>query len=177
MAVTRRAAALSRPARTSLSPLELIEYTRFVAGEVARGCYPFVQYDEHHRWHQRIYRDARVDLWLISWLPTQSTMLHDHGGSCGAFTVVEGELSEAVHANGSLREWRRASGASAGFGERYVHDVRNLSSEPVISVHAYSPPLTAMNFYELVDGRELRRVTTLATDDPEDEPGERTVAA
>ncbi|MCW2540802.1 MAG: cupin domain protein [Frankiales bacterium] len=177
MAVTRRAAALSRPARTSLSPIELIEYTRHVAGEVAGGSYPYVQFDEEQRWHQRIYRDARVDLWLISWLPSQGTLLHDHGGSSGAFTVVEGELSEAVHTNGSLREWRRGAGASAGFGTRYVHDLRNLSSEPAVSVHAYSPPLTAMNFYELVDGRDLLRVATLQTDDPEHEPGPRASAA
>jgi hypothetical protein len=30
-----------------------------------------------------------------------------------------------------------------------VHDVINLSGEPTVSVHAYSPPLTAMRRYEL----------------------------
>ena len=49
-----------------------------------------------------------------------------------------------------------------------MHDVRNLSTGPAVSVHAYSPPLTSMAFYDHVDGR-LSRLTTLATDDPEAE--------
>ena len=48
---------------------QLIEFTRFYADEVASGKYPYVEFDEDERWHQRIYRDPRVDIWLISWLP------------------------------------------------------------------------------------------------------------
>src|SRR5258707_12756842 len=94
-------AVLGRPARPSahsLAPDQLVESTRFVAGEVRRGAYPYVQHQGGERWHRRLYRDARVDVWLISWLPTQGTQLHDHGGSAGAFTVVEGALTEAVFA-------------------------------------------------------------------------------
>jgi predicted metal-dependent enzyme (double-stranded beta helix superfamily) len=169
--------------RQFLNPIELLEYTRFVAGEVLTGWYPEVEYDEDERWHQRLSRDQRVDLWLISWLPTQGTQLHDHGGSAGAFTVLSGELAEVIHqprrvpgrrpvARGprdgpALVERLRVTGAGVGFGPHYVHDVRNVSSAPAVSVHAYSPPLTAMNFYDLDQAGVLQKLASVRTEDPE----------
>jgi hypothetical protein len=152
-----------------LSPAQLVDYTRFVAAEVSAGGYPYVRYDEAERWHQRLYRDHRVDLWLISWLPSQGTQLHDHGGSAGAFTVLAGELTEAIHTTGSgeLVERTRRAGESTGFGQHYVHDVRNLGDAPAVSVHAYSAPLTSMTFYDLDPAGRLTALLTLATDDPE----------
>jgi hypothetical protein len=41
-----------------------------------------------------------------------------------------------------------------------------MADSPALSVHAYSPPLTTMNFYDLEDGA-LHRFATLATEDPE----------
>jgi hypothetical protein len=145
---------------------QLIEFTRFYADEVRSGQFPYVAYDADERWHQRIYRDRRMDVWLISWLPSQGTQLHDHGGSAGAFTVLSGELAEAVVGGGRLHDHARRAGQSIGFGTHYVHDVRNLSDSPAVSVHAYSPPLTTMTYYDLADGR-LEPITSLATDDPE----------
>ncbi|HEU5266763.1 MAG TPA: cysteine dioxygenase family protein [Jatrophihabitans sp.] len=149
-----------------LDPVQLIEFTRFYADEVGAGRYPYVDYDAQHRWHQRIYRDPRLDIWLISWLPEQGTELHDHGGSAGSFTVLSGNLTEAVVSGGRLRDATRQAGDSVGFGAHYVHDVRNLSEAPAVSVHAYSPPLSTMTYYDLADG-VLNPITSLATDDPE----------
>lgn len=151
-----------------LNPVQLIDFTRFVAAEVAAGRYPYVRYDEAERWHQRLYRDRRVDVWLISWLPSQGTELHDHGGSSGAFTVLSGELAEAIPAGGGrLTERVRRAEDSIGFGPHYVHDVRNLSDRPAVSVHAYSAPLSSMTYYELGPAGQLSRLLTVATDDPE----------
>jgi hypothetical protein len=38
---------------------------------------------------------------------------------------------------------------------------------PTMSVHAYSPPLTAMSYYEITDRNTLRRQRTEITDQPE----------
>jgi hypothetical protein len=157
---------MSRAADLYFTPLQLIEFTRFYADEVANGQYPYIDYDPDQRWHQRIYRDRRVDVWLISWLPTQGTQLHDHGGSSGAFSVLSGRLTEAIAGPRGLRDHDRPAGESVGFGPHYIHDVRNLSDAPAASVHAYSPPLTTMTFYDLADGR-LETLASLATDDPE----------
>ena len=156
-----------------LNPIQLVDYTRFVADEVRNGQYPFVRFDPEQRWHQRVYRDQRVDVWLISWLPSQGTQLHDHGGSAGSFTVVSGQLSEAVYVAtgaraGTLRERVHQAGRSIGFDAHYIHDVRNTSDLPAVSVHAYSHPLTSMTFWDLDDGA-LSKLTTLDTDDPEPE--------
>jgi hypothetical protein len=156
----------SRLSTAALDPVQLIDFTRFYADEVQNGLYPFVDFDPHERWHQRIYRDQRVDVWLISWLPSQGTQLHDHGGSSGAFTVVSGQLAEAVHHDGRLREHRHGPGTSVGFGAQYIHDVRNLSDAPAVSVHAYSRPLSSMSYYDLDRGK-LIKLGSIATDDPE----------
>ncbi|WP_375484174.1 cysteine dioxygenase family protein [uncultured Jatrophihabitans sp.] len=146
---------------------QLIGFSRFFADEVCSGKFPFVDFDPEQRWHRRIYRDRRVDVWLISWLPSQGTQLHDHGGSSGAFTVLSGVLTEAVVTGGSvLHDHERGTGSTVGFGAHYVHDVRNLGDAPAVSVHAYSAPLTSMTYYDLADGA-LSTITTLATDDPE----------
>ncbi|MGO9560476.1 MAG: hypothetical protein ACLPQS_14400 [Acidimicrobiales bacterium] len=40
------------------------------------------------------------------------------------------------------------SGASGRFGPAHVHDMAHRSGRPAVSVHAYSPPLTALTTYE-----------------------------
>ncbi len=44
------------------------------------------------------------------------------------------------------------AGQVRAFGAGYVHDVVNVWTEPAVSVHAYSPPLTVMRRYELTAG-------------------------
>ncbi|MGB9302337.1 MAG: cysteine dioxygenase, partial [Mycobacterium sp.] len=39
--------------------------------------------------------------------------------------------------------------------------------QPTLSVHAYSPPLTAMSYYEVTQRNRLRRTRTELTDKPE----------
>jgi Cysteine dioxygenase type I len=161
---------VTAPVPSRLRPAQLVQFAEFFADEVAAGKFPYVEFDDE-RWHQRIYRDPRVDIWLISWLPEQGTELHDHGGSSGSFTVLSGTLTEAVpggwqDSRACIRETDRPAGSSVGFGRHYIHDVRNLGTAPAVSVHAYSPPLTSMTYYDLEEG-DLVPIKTLATDDPE----------
>jgi rhodanese-related sulfurtransferase len=103
------------------------------------------------RWYERLYLGPDYDIWVISWLPGQSTGYHDHGASSGAFVVTTGILEE-------YRPGERTRvvhpGQPRAFGTDYAHDVRNVSLAPAISIHAYSPPLSDMNEYEL-DGSQL----------------------
>ena len=46
------------------------------------------------RCKERLYQDPAYDIWVISWLPGQSTGFHDHGASSGAFVVATGILEE-----------------------------------------------------------------------------------
>lgn len=146
---------------------DLLEWTALVADEVRLGRHT-VHADPDERWHVRLFKDDRVDVWLISWTTEQATQMHDHGGSAGAFTVVSGELSEAVWdpTVGGVIERTVAANDAVAFGTSYVHDVRNVATETAVSVHVYSPPLSAMNFYDVVNG-ELDALAKIWTDDPE----------
>ena len=106
------------------------------------------------RWYERLHSGANHDVWLISWLPGQSTGFHDHGASSGAFVVAMGLLEEQ-RPGGSPQAL--PAGQSRAFGPDYTHDVRNGSSAPAISIHAYSPPLSEMNEYELEGDRLVPR--------------------
>jgi rhodanese-related sulfurtransferase/predicted metal-dependent enzyme (double-stranded beta helix superfamily) len=103
------------------------------------------------RWYERLYHGPDYDIWVISWLPGQSTGFHDHGASSGAFVVATGILEEH-HPDERTRVIH--PGKPRAFGPDYTHDVRNVSLAPAISIHAYSPPLSEMNEYEL-DGSQL----------------------
>src|SRR5271154_5797957 len=103
------------------------------------------------RWYERLYLGPDYDIWVISWLPGQSTGFHDHGASSGAFVVATGILEE--HRPGEPTRVIYADKPRA-FGPDYTHDVHNVFGAPAISIHAYSPPLSDMNEYEL-DGSRL----------------------
>ena len=114
-----------------------------------------VRLDPEGRWYERINMTDDFEVWLISWLPGQSTGFHDHGVSAGAFGVVWGALDESVVNRRAVtpRPTRVAAGDVRAFGPHYVHDVQNSSTGSVaVSVHAYSPPLSSMTRYNLTAG-------------------------
>jgi rhodanese-related sulfurtransferase/predicted metal-dependent enzyme (double-stranded beta helix superfamily) len=118
---------------------------------VSDGWIDKVRLRTEQRWYERLYLAPDYDIWVISWLPGQSTGFHDHGGSSGALVVATGILEE--HRPGE-RTHVLHPGKPRAFGPDYAHDVRNASLAPAISIHAYSPPLSDMNEYEL-DGSQL----------------------
>jgi hypothetical protein len=122
-----------------------------------------VRLDPEGRWYEQIHAGDAYELWLISWLPGQSTGFHDHGGANGAFGVVWGELEEHVAARGTAASTFAGpvrAGKVRSFGPDYVHDVRNSCAGTVaVSMHAYSPPLSAMTRYDLTPGGLVARHT------------------
>ena len=143
---------VGRSATIPRSPRELaVIVTAFAS---TSGWMEKVRLRTDQRWYERLQDGPDYDVWLISWLPGQSTGFHDHGASSGAFVVVSGLLEEHC-ADGSIHDVR--AGSPRAFGSGYAHDVRNFSFAPAISIHAYSPPLTEMNEYDLDDGRLIAR--------------------
>jgi hypothetical protein len=156
---------------------DLLHLTDLGANDVLNGDFdslmPADGLPPEERWFTRIFGDDEVDLWLISWAPGQSTELHDHGGSLGALTVVSGSLRETRWDGRRLRRRRLNAGDQAGFPLGWVHDVvwapesAAAPVAPTLSVHAYSPPLTAMSYYEVNERQMLRRKRTDLTAYPE----------
>jgi predicted metal-dependent enzyme (double-stranded beta helix superfamily) len=151
-----------------LSQEQLAAEVRRLAGRPAEWV-SRVRLDPAGRWYEQIHLDGCYEIWLISWLPGQSTGFHDHGWANGAFSVVWGALDECV-VSGGAGQSRQASGSGPrpvstatvrpvtqgvvrAFGPHYVHDVRNSSRDSVaVSIHAYSPPLSEMTRYDLTPG-------------------------
>ena len=169
--------AVGDPTRLRLP--DLLHVTDRDADDVLSGRYdhllPADGISTEHRWFTRLRSDDELDVWLISWAPGQATELHDHCGSLGAMTVISGALHEYRWAGDRLRHRRLTAGDQAGFPLGWVHDVawappppRAPAATPTLSVHAYSPPLTAMSYYEITARDTLRRVRTELTDTPED---------
>jgi mannose-6-phosphate isomerase-like protein (cupin superfamily) len=121
--------------------------------------WPHVRYETPGRYYTRVAGDESYEAWLLTWLPGQSTGLHDHGGSSGAFVVVAGTLTETTVAPGGVDEVvRRLSRPRVRtFGAEHLHDVANRGSTPAISLHVYAPALQTMRRYERID-EELRQV-------------------
>ena len=101
--------------------------------------------------------------------PAAAAGQRHHGGSLGALTVLSGALRETRWDGEGLRERSLVAGDQAGFPLGWVHDVEDdAEGRTTLSVHAYSPPLTVMSYYDLTDQDVLRRTRTTLTDAPED---------
>jgi hypothetical protein len=100
---------------------------------------------------ERVHAGPQFDIWLIRWGTGSRTALHDHGGSAGAFVVVDGLLVEYMpNPAGTARRLRRDYRAldSRPMAASHIHTVVNESAAPATSVHVYSPPLVAMQHYD-----------------------------
>ncbi|AUY49015.1 cysteine dioxygenase family protein [Streptomyces sp. CB01881] len=144
-------------ARAPLTPNVLRGIVRELAEQPDRWIH-HVRLSTDERWYRRLVADEEHEVWLISWLPGQSTGFHDHGGSRGAFTVALGELEELSLGGPEqgLLIRRVPAGTTRAFGPEYVHDVRNTASGPAVTLHAYSPPLSSMAHYDLRAGGLVR---------------------
>lgn len=164
---------VSAPTRLRLP--DLLRITDEGADDVLSGRYdhllPAGGVPDDQRWFTRLRSDDELDVWLISWVPGHTTELHDHSGSLGALTLLSGALHEFRWDGGGLRRRRLDAGDQAAFPLGWVHDVTWAPTTgpavPALSVHAYSPPLTAMSYYEVTTRSTLRRVRTKLTDTPE----------
>jgi hypothetical protein len=136
---------------------------RLVGGIASRpgDWSPLVRFSTGQRWYHRLELADDYEIWLLSWLPGQHTGFHDHGEAAGAFAVASGQLAERTVPPGQHQASSRTvqPGEVRSFGSRYVHDVLNTSAGPAVSVHAYSPALTAMRRYELTT-TGLRHIAT-----------------
>ena len=115
------------------------------------------------RRHRQLVRTSTFDAWLIAWGASSVLDLHDHGGSIGAVRVVKGELietySDKLHRH-PLRSLAVTAGGSRAVPATRVHEVWNPGPSEALSVHVYSPPLTAMTFFDHHPDRFLSPLRT-----------------
>ncbi len=143
-----RRTAVRPPARRGpLDPIALLDLAKEHAGSTGAWAEEDTA-SLTERSYELVSLTDDVEVWVIHWPAGGRLQLHDHGGSSGAFWVVGGTLEERYLTDDRSLAHRRIGAASgAGFGARYVHDVRNGGTAPATSVHAYSPPMPGMTFY------------------------------
>jgi predicted metal-dependent enzyme (double-stranded beta helix superfamily) len=107
--------------------------------------------------------DASFVVTALTWLPGQSSPLHDHAGLWGAEIVVAGTMSETGfrlldrHSDGRYRfareSQRLATKGSLGIliPPLEYHDFGNHGSETAHTVHVYAGDLTACNAFTYDD--------------------------
>ena len=121
-----------------------------IVSERARDAHPLVALggDTHERNGIRVLQTPDYDVWLLRWPPGTRVTPHDHGDSSGAFTVLRGQLIE-LRWRESIPECQLVTSGETVLVERgVVHDV--VATKRVsYSLHAYSPPLETMSFYEV----------------------------
>ena len=91
----------------ALSPAQLLGVLQELAHERARWR-ALVEHRPDERWFLRLSAHDGFDTWLIGWDSHQGVDLHDHGGSAGAFYVVDGELLETSTRRGLCGRLRGA---------------------------------------------------------------------
>ena len=114
-----------------------------------------------------------VEFIVLCWGPGQEARIHDHGGSHCFMLALQGELVETRYAKvvdgketsesdtpteapGACPELRAigSSTITVGGPAAYIsdklalHKVSNLTSEPAISLHVYSPPIRRVKIFE-----------------------------
>ena len=104
----------SRSLVPPLPPERLLAIVRGL-GRDAATWRALAHHDPAERWHLKLSSNPRFDIWLIGWHAHQGVDLHDHGGSAGAFTVVQGQLLETAgdaDGTGALHETQLSVGSS-----------------------------------------------------------------
>jgi hypothetical protein len=102
-----------------------------------------------------LWRNEHSEGWLNTQWEARDTGFHDHGGSCVGVYVVEGRArSEALVVGGGRHVAEHVAGESLSSPPTAIH---RMDHEPgAVTIHVYSPPLTTIGHYDVVDG-ELHR--------------------
>jgi hypothetical protein len=102
-----------------------------------------------------LWRTEHSEAWLNMWWEPRDTGFHDHSGSNVGVYVVEGRArNEALVVSGPRRMTEYGAGESFWFHGIGIHRMEH--ERGAVTIHVYSPPITAIGHYEIVEG-ELRR--------------------
>ena len=125
------------PAQPTLSAVEL-EQIAIAIRDRPELWEPLLVIDPTHRRYRLLYEDERTDIWVLCWMPGQSTGFHDHDISDVGLAIARGMVVE--------RQLQLPTGATAlelrpGDTRRgpagYVHSVAHGEDEPLMKVGQY----------------------------------------
>ena len=124
-----------------------------VAAEAAASVDPadYVVESDHQRIYELLWRNDGSEAWFVSWWGPRDTGYHDHDGSNGGIHVLEGRVTEEPLVIG-----RPALVNEYGAGDRLSFDgshIHRMHHDPeAVTIHVYSPPISRLGVYDVVDG-------------------------
>jgi|WetSurMetagenome_2_1015567.scaffolds.fasta_scaffold30565_3 hypothetical protein len=144
--------------------LALAEEVRPLAGEFPFGGHGY----QRHLLHL----GREWEVLLISWSKGSRSPIHDHRGGSGSILVMEGCLAEERFGfqEGRLHlfdERLVSGGETTGGGPELVHRII-ADPGPVLTLHAYRPPLRTMGIWDEGGLVEIRHSTHEGTPAPLD---------
>lgn len=93
--------------------------------------------------------DGAVEVFVVTWPTFTDTRLHSHDGATSAFVPVRGVLTE-IRPDERLRLVPRkfAPGVTGVLDGYDVHELQNEHVEVAVSIHAFSPRLRSVTWWE-----------------------------
>lgn len=159
------------PGPTLVDLAQAMQTTRLTLSDVSA----YVQRNPHHYNRALVAYREHYELLVMTWLPDQASVPHDHAGSVCVMQVMQGNAVEGSYQvaddgyvdleyETTVRCGEITAGQDAG-----VHTVRNASNDLLVTVHLYAPPLKDFR-------RFVPRPEPLARSLPARPPGMRTIA-
>jgi len=148
---------LRRGGNVRLALPNIARIARTTAEALRRGCASLEEpaADPTQRTSVLAYSTPDYDVWILRWPHGTRVDPHDHGESAAAFSVVNGELLEVRWEGGTPKRRRIKDSSVVTMDAGVVHDVVGATPS-ALSVHVYSPPLSAMGFYDPSGTRRVR---------------------
>lgn len=118
---------------------------------------PWLHFDESCYRRNVIYSGHHFTALALCWRPGQRTPIHNHRGSSCAVRVISGKASETVYQQSAAGSWYPHSTQHYSAGSTFAsldldtHQMLNLEMSDLITLHFYSPPLSAMELLSIDD--------------------------
>jgi cysteine dioxygenase type I len=145
------------PGSSTLSAAEL-EHVASAIRDRPELWEPLLVVDAHRRRYRLLYEDDRTDIWVLCWMPGQSTGFHDHDLSDVGIAIASGMIVERqlqLPTGATALELRPGCTRQGPAG--YIHSVAHGEGAPAVSIHCYSPPLMKVGQYRVDSEGILRR--------------------
>ena len=120
------------------------------------GSYVEPRADSYAR--RRVVRRESYELLVLTWIPSQGSVAHDHSGSLCGLKVVQGSLEEQLFEDLPDGRVCRMAANRLRAGQVIVdpgivvHSLANSSADEVlVTVHVYSPPLPEVRRYAVAE--------------------------
>jgi Cysteine dioxygenase type I len=119
---------------------------------------PLLVVDPQRRRYRLLFEDGRTDIWVLCWMPGQSTGFHDHDISHVGIAVADGMVIERqLQLPTGATSLELTPGCTRQGPAGYIHSVAHGGGAPAVTIHCYSPPLLKVGQYRVDPSGVLRR--------------------